>query len=194
MHINLRSRVVIPFSTEKTIQASVVLLKEHAGRMSRMRLLKLLYIADRELLAETLRPITGDHAIAMDHGPVLSHTYDLIKRKHVDSPLWDRFIAQQGPQDIAFTDDPGVGQLSQNEIGKLTDVAERFRNSNDYDIALVTHQFAEFIKNEPAPPEKRKPIPLDDLLQALNLSSYKQQLQDNERAELELDRLLRHAK
>jgi uncharacterized phage-associated protein len=176
------------------MQASVVLLKEHAGRMSRMRLLKLLYIADREVLSETLRPITGDHAVAMDHGPVLSHTYDLIKRKHVESPLWDQFIIQQGPQDIAFVNDPGVGLLSQHEIEKLTDVAERFRNSNDHDIALVTHQFAEFKKNEPSSPEKRKPIPLDDILNALNLSGYKQQLQDNERAELELDRLLQHGK
>ena len=67
------------FHFEKTLQASAVLLGLDGGRMDRIRLLKLLYIVDRELLAEIGRPLTGDMAIAMKHGPVLSQVYDLIK-------------------------------------------------------------------------------------------------------------------
>ena len=73
--------MVIPFDTLKIVQAAAVLLKEEAGQMTRLRLLKLLYIADRESLAETLRPISGDDVVAMDHGPVLSSTYKLIRRE-----------------------------------------------------------------------------------------------------------------
>jgi uncharacterized phage-associated protein len=185
--------VVIPFNPEKTIQASAVLLKEHAGRMSRMRLLKLLYIADRELLAETLRPITGDHPMAMPHGPVLSHTYDLIKRKHVSSPLWDKFITQQGPQDVSLACDPGLGKLSPKEIDTLIAVCDRFRDLDDYSLALVTHKFEEFKKNEPKKPRKTKTIPFEDILHALKLSGYRKKLEENERAETELDRLLHQA-
>ena len=67
------------FSFEKRLQAAGVLLGLDGDRMERIRLLKLLYIADRELLAETGRTITGDRVVAMDHGPVLSQVYDLIK-------------------------------------------------------------------------------------------------------------------
>src|SRR5688500_4690350 len=88
--------MVIPFNVMKVVQASAVLLKKHGGRMSRLRLVKLLYIADRESLSQTLRPITGDHPAAMEHGPVPSQTYDLIKRKHVDSPTWGQIHLAAG--------------------------------------------------------------------------------------------------
>ena len=67
------------FDFLKTLQASGVLLQLDANRMAYIRLLKLLYIADRELLAETGRTLTGDEAVAMKNGPVLSRVYDLIK-------------------------------------------------------------------------------------------------------------------
>src|SRR6185437_10320716 len=99
-------------SALKVVQAAAVLLKEHAARMSRLRLLKLLYIADRESLVETLHSISGDHVVAMDHGPVLSRTYNLLKGEDCESPLWDQFIVQEGPQDHRLCADPGVGKLS----------------------------------------------------------------------------------
>jgi uncharacterized phage-associated protein len=67
------------FHFEKSLQAAGVLLHLEGGRMPYMRLLKLLYIADREMLAETAKPVTGDRAYAMKNGPVLSHVYALIK-------------------------------------------------------------------------------------------------------------------
>ena len=56
------------FSFEKSLQAAGVLLGLDGGRMERIRLLKLLYIADRELLAESGRTITGDRAVALITG------------------------------------------------------------------------------------------------------------------------------
>ena len=44
--------------------------------MSYMRLLKLLYLAERKSLAETGRPILGDRTIAMQQGPVMEATGD----------------------------------------------------------------------------------------------------------------------
>ena len=41
------------FSTKKTIQAVGVLLRLAKGRIARLRLLKLLYIADRESLRDS---------------------------------------------------------------------------------------------------------------------------------------------
>ncbi len=46
--------------------------------MSYMKLIKLLYLADREALARWGRPITTDTYVAMKHGPVLSYILNLI--------------------------------------------------------------------------------------------------------------------
>jgi uncharacterized phage-associated protein len=184
--------MIIPFDVHKVIQASAVLLKEHEGRMSRLRLLKLLYIADRESISQTLRPITGDRVVAMDHGPVLSRTYGLIRREHLQSPLWDQFIAQEGPQGHRLAADPGVGKLSRSEIERLVDVSARHRHMNDYDIAMETHQFAEWTKNRP-PQGSSQPIPLDDILEALGLFQLKSKIEIEAQADAEVDRLLNSA-
>src|SRR5438105_4403367 len=61
------------FNLKKTVQAAAEFLRHEPGKqMSRLRLIKLLYIADREALLETGRPITSDTIVAMKHGPVLS--------------------------------------------------------------------------------------------------------------------------
>src|SRR6266480_2169456 len=100
--------MIIPFDPLKAAQAASVLLKEEGGRMSRLRLLKLLYIADRESIAETLRPITGDEVVAMDHGPVLSMTYRFICRRQAPgTAIWETYIVQDGLRDHVLVADPG---------------------------------------------------------------------------------------
>jgi uncharacterized phage-associated protein len=181
--------MIIPFNALKVAQAAAVVIKEHDGRISRLRLLKLLYIADRESLAETLRPITGDRPVAMDHGPVLTRTYDLIKSQSTESAAWDRYIQQRGPQDLELIEAPGVGLLSRYEIEKLKDVSARHRSMNDFDISMETHGFEEWIRNQP-PKGRSRVIPIDHLLEALNLGSLKSELANAAETELELDQLL----
>lgn len=165
----------------KSIQAAAVLLNRHEGRMSRLRLVKLLYIADRESIAETLRPVTGDDIVAMDHGPVPTRIYRLICRRDVESPLWDKFITQQGDRDLGLIADPGKGKLSRYEIAKLGEVADRYRNLKDYKIADITHDFPEWERNQP-PEGSKQEIPLSDILNALGLSAYRDRIAAEEQA------------
>jgi len=60
--------------------------------MPYIRLLTLMYIAERELLAQKATPLTGDIYMAMVHGPVLSHILDLINGKGSKSTEWEGFI------------------------------------------------------------------------------------------------------
>jgi uncharacterized phage-associated protein len=72
--------LVFRFNIEKTIQAIAAFLHFHGSKeMSYLRMLKLLYLADRESLKETGRTITGDRVVAMEHGPVPSCAYHLLE-------------------------------------------------------------------------------------------------------------------
>ena len=138
--------MLIPFEVLKAIQAAGVLLRaEPSRRLSRLRLLKYLYIADRESLQTRARPITGDNPVAMDHGPVLTTTYEMLKGSDYCSPDWDRYFDSDG-RDVLLRQDPGVGKLTRFEIGLLQDVSRRFVDADDYAVADYTHQFAEWIK------------------------------------------------
>lgn len=156
----------------KAIQASAVLLKEHAGTMSRMRLLKMLYMADRKSMVAIGRTVTGDHPFAMANGPVLTQVYDLIKGCDPYVPTWERFIQRHGPQDVILCNDPGVDELSRWEIETLVSIAKECANMDDYEVADLTHEFPEWMKNRPAKGQS-KIIPWDDVLEALNLREFK---------------------
>lgn len=133
--------------------------------MSRLRLLKLLYIADRELLIESARTITGDHAYAMKNGPVLTQIYDLIKGEGSRAGEWDDFIHSDGYR-VELKQEPGRSQLSKQEVEKLIQVAERFRNWDDFEISEYTHGFAEWKNNFHGDETMR--IPWDEVLRAEN--------------------------
>jgi uncharacterized phage-associated protein len=176
------NNVIIPFSTLKTAQAAAVLFKSESTRaMGRMRLLKLLYIADRELLAERRRPITGDNPVAMDNGPVLTQTYDLIKGKHLDSPVWDRFFRSIGYQ-VHAIGEPGVGELSRREVEKLQEVATRYADHEDFDMSEISHLFPEWSRNKPAAGSSRV-IPLDHILEATGTLADKDKMLSLARSE-----------
>ena len=104
---------------QKAIQATGVLLSnENSNRMSRIRLIKFLYIADRESLQEKGSPLTFDNWVAMDNGPVLSGVYDLIKGEHIHADLWLQYFQNDGHV-VQMNERPPRGKLSlPYEVGR----------------------------------------------------------------------------
>jgi uncharacterized phage-associated protein len=113
--------------------------------MEYLRLLKLLYIADRELLAETGRTLTGDRAVAMKQGPVLSAVYDLVKCQGVTANVveWARVIHREG-YEVVLGSDVGVKRLTKAELAKLNEVCDRFRDTDSVELSELTHEFGEW--------------------------------------------------
>jgi uncharacterized phage-associated protein len=151
------------FDFHKTLQASGVLLSLDANRMAYVRLVKLLYIADREWLAESGRTITGDEAVAMKNGPVLSRVYDLIKGVAPRTDDWSEHI-RKVDYSVELRRDPGRGKLSKGEIEKLTEVSERYRAMDDWELSEHTHEFPEWRNHYRA--DASTPIPWREMLEA----------------------------
>lgn len=158
------------FNQKKTTQAVALLLGLSENRSSKyMRLLKLLYIADRESLQETGRPITGDRFFAMEQGPVLSELLDLIKGNSLGHAEWSQFIARQGYH-VELINDPGDDELCRYEEQKLREVWQRYKGFNEWHMVNETHKLPEWQKNDPG--KSSKPIPLSDVLEALGKSEH----------------------
>jgi uncharacterized phage-associated protein len=151
------------FDFEKSLQAAGFLLELHGDRMEYVRLLKLLYIADREMLAEAGAPITGDRAVAMNHGPVLSQVYDLIKGKAARAGEWAHSI-RTTHHGVALRLPTARGKLNKAEVEKLQEVAERYQDDSEWDICGKTHLFPEWKTN--FVPDTSTPIPWEEALTA----------------------------
>ncbi len=179
------------FDPKKATQIAAVLLRFDEGKMEYLRLLKLLYIADRESLKETCRPISLSRATAMDHGPLSSDVYDLINGERSDERLWSEFIHKHG-HNISLVADPGRSELSRYDIAKLNEVSERYEHLNTWQLADKTHEFAEWGKNKP-PAGSSKLIPLGDIIEALGLADKKNEIIDDLQDKAAFDRLFADA-
>lgn len=156
------------FETDRAIQAAAVLLRAHPGhQMSYLRLLKLLYIADRESIRTTARPIVGVHYAALDYGPLHSEILDLIRGEHPAEPHWSRHIEKDGYL-VRLVADPGVLELSKHDVRTLHEAAERWRSVDDWQLVNETHNFPEWRSNHVA--GSSRPIRFEDLLRSLDFT------------------------
>jgi uncharacterized phage-associated protein len=158
--------------------------------MGYLRLLKLLYLADREHLRTAHRPIVGTRTVAMKNGPLHSEVYNLVKGEHIDDPLWSDHVRKQGYQ-IELVKDPGRSGLSAAEVRTLSDTFERYASMGEWDLVEVTHDFPEWLKNYPdESADTSCTIPFDDLLEAVGLRGEKRRAVLNAlREEADMNRL-----
>jgi len=158
------------FNRRKAIQAVAFLLKlkhDSARTDNYMRVLKLLYFADRESIRETGSPITGDRFVAMKHGPTLSYLLEFVNQQRFDNAEWDEYI-ERIEYEIRLVKDPGNSELSRYEINLLKKIWDENRNLGDFDIADKSEQLSEWKENDPG--NSSRFIPLKDVLKALGLS------------------------
>ena len=164
----------LPVQVEKAIQAIGVLFRQDGvANMNYMRVLKLLYIADRESLSETGRTIVGGPVVAMERGPVLEEVYDLMRGRHKEMPLWDKYFRRLN-YNLVMCDHPDVKKLSKYQIGKLQDVAERHKDDDEWSLVHLTHKFPEWAKNNPG--QSSKPISFHDILEAVGMAGHEEEI------------------
>ncbi len=173
------------FNFDKAVQATGVLLNLENGQMGRLRLLKLLYIADRELLAEVARPLTGDTGYAMKHGPVLSRVYDLLKGNSDRAAEWEKHFRSDGHL-VKVVHDPGRGKLSRAEMAKLHEISSRFRETEDEELSALTHGFREW-EDHYLGGSGCYVIPWEQLLEAQDRSDMIEPVREQEEAHRYLD-------
>ena len=137
------------FDLNKTIQVTAYLLKQSENKMNYLRLLKLLYLINREALKEDANLIIYDTACALRRGPILSTVYDLIKGQPKQmSWKWQQYI-KTGKFDVSLVKCPGDDELSRFEKKIIESVFAAHEENNDFALIDFTHNLPEWKKYEP---------------------------------------------
>jgi uncharacterized phage-associated protein len=128
--------------------------------MTRKKLFKLLYFADREHLFRYARPILKDRYINMDQGPVPSGSYDLVKSNLKTWPqgvidAFSRYIEVRGMH-ISVREPAGTDLLSKSDIAVLDEVIDRYgARSADY-LSALSHRHRAWLESQ-----RNRPIDYD---------------------------------
>lgn len=152
------------YREDRATQAAARLLQLRGGTMSYMKLLKLLYIADRRALAQFGRPITFDQMVSMKYGPVLSNTLNLIRDEpppFAESYWRDHISPPTAAYEVSLirTDIPNH-QLSPAEEALLDGVFAEFGSMGRWDLSQHTHSFPEYSETR----DSSIPIRVHDVL------------------------------
>jgi len=130
---------------EKITQAAAYLVQKRGqGFISYMKLIKLLYLTDREALKRWGRPVTFDRFSAMPHGMVLSGTLDLITGEELGT-VWNKAFEAHGDHEIKLKATQQTGMLSRAELKLLDEIFEQFGKMSRWDIADFTHSLPEYV-------------------------------------------------
>ncbi len=137
--------MALKFDEGKATQAAAFLLKMRGGRMHYLKLIKLLYLADRTALLRWGLPISTDSYVSMKNGPVLSNVLNLIvEDKH--KPVWARFIsAPLGDYEVELREEAPTDRLSRAEENLLSEIYAEYGHRNRWDLVEnVMHKLPEW--------------------------------------------------
>lgn len=134
------------YREDKATQAAARLLRLRGGRMSHLKLIKLLYLAEREALTRFGTPLTYDAYVSMPHGPVLSATLDRINdRESYEGGYWDTYITPKQNNEVALRKDAIPNdQLSPVEEQLIDEVFGRYGAMTRWQLRDFTHQLPEW--------------------------------------------------
>ena len=126
------------FREDKTTQMAARFLQLAGGCLPYTQLMKLLYIADKQMLVEHGKPITYDRWFALKYGPALSSTYNLIKEE-APSTYWSDYIKTEN-SDVTLSSSPGADALSIAEDCIIDKVFAEYKGSSRWPIVDVVHE------------------------------------------------------
>ena len=140
------------FEIEIAGQMAAWFLHAHGGTMPHLKLMKLLYLAERTSVEKNGYPILGDNLVSMDYGPVLSITLDYMQGKCGEPGNgWHKWVSRKDGYEVSLVREYGsedLDLLSDATLEVLEHVLEQCRDMNEWDAVYYTHKNC---------PEWRKP-------------------------------------
>ncbi|GAV20831.1 hypothetical protein MMIC_P1806 [Mariprofundus micogutta] len=161
------------FSEHKVSQMAGYFLSLCEGNsMPHLKLMKLLYLADRKSLDEYGFPISGDSVVAMPHGPVLSMTLDFINgAAKSSSGGWESWISDRSNHRVSLRSSSHTrgdfDELSDIDIDILDEIWIQFKDMGRWDIRDYTHDNCPEWED---PKGSSMPIPFRKIFEALGKS------------------------
>lgn len=144
-------------------KATAFLLQLRGGQMHYIKLIKLLYLTDREALLRWGVPVTTDRYVSMQNGPVTSKILNLITEDR-PKPVWSEYIsAPLGEYEIKLLKPAPTDRLSRAEESLMREIFQQYGYRNRWDlIDNVMHRLPEWRD----PQGSSIPISVRDILQA----------------------------
>lgn len=158
------------FNERKATAVACYFLNRAGGELEDLKLMKLMYLSEREMILRANVGITGDSFFSMQNGPVLSETLRLMqgKSKIAGREVWNEHIEIPEQWKVKLRKIADQNVLSEAEQLVLAEQWRQHGKKNKWKLVDLTHTFPEWDKR--ANQFKTSiPIPIVDILEAIGL-------------------------
>lgn len=156
----------VVFNEVKATQLAALVLESRGGSLDLLDLMKILYCIDREVFLKFHKPFIGDKYVAMEHGMVLSETYNLMKGEKSWPPRqWSEFIIRDPESySVSLKSNPGIDEFSKAEMELVAELINKYGSMSRKEIINEVHhkQLPEWVK--PEDPVKQIPVSYEEML------------------------------
>lgn len=155
------------YDIRKAAQVAAFFCQKAGDSINVVKLVKLVYLADRHSMATSGTPITNDTFVSMKLGPVVSATYNFIKGE-ASSEDWDDLISDRENHLVGLArplSDDDDDELSKYEVRMLNQVWEKFGHMDQWALVNWTHDNCPEWED---PGASSSPIPYERVFKFLN--------------------------
>jgi len=137
-----------PFDETRLVQALLYFLKKLESDdydRGRLKLIKLLYLSEREYIKEYAEPFIGGSFCSLPRGPIISEAYNLMKNDieyggHLDHDYFQKFIDISDPRKLSInTLDAGNNILNEAIIDIMEEIYKQHGGKDGWDLSEDTH-------------------------------------------------------
>lgn len=134
------------FTARKIAQMSAFFAAKHGDTINILKLIKLLYLADRESMIRYGMPISFDYAYSMDNGPMLSGALDFVNGFVEDrsaTAKWEEWINNRDNHQVSLNRKFGrddLDELSEADLDVLETIWKQFGHLDQWQLVKYTHE------------------------------------------------------
>ena len=170
-----------PVNTRKATAAIARLIEKSGADVDYLRIVKLIYLADRTSILRRGIPIVGGHYYSMRKGPTISEVMDFVKQRN--APSWKETISVLKGHALNLIGKPNYNSLTAPELEILDEVvAEHFTMSTEDLVHWCHSNCPEYDKVNFW---KRNPIDVENILRKSGKSEAQIQKISNRAKELD---------
>jgi uncharacterized phage-associated protein len=157
---------LVGFRARKAAQVAAFFTISAGGKIDKLKLIKLIYLAERESAAQRDHLMLNDQYYSLEHGPICSATLNGINGR-ADTGAWRKYInlTDKTVTVRRSTARDDLDQISNSDLEILKKVWSEFGHMKPMEIRQWTHDHCPEYQDVPA--GKSLPIPCEDIFEAL---------------------------
>ena len=126
------------FDVRAAAQSAAYFARMAGGSIDMLKLVKLMYLAERDFMERYDEPLYYDRFVSMDYGPVPSMTLNLINGMTIHGE-WSKYIGNRKGRFIQSVGDRPLDHLSKAETEVLARLWKKFADYDGPELAKWTH-------------------------------------------------------